>query len=892
MAMYAPDSTTEDSIPRIAIFGDHPDKKRVRAPDATHKTTHTLAQIHNYIVSDAKNAERQAKLRQLLIDEEIDAYSEVKGHFALGATYAGYADSGRRLKASQDFHHSGYLLIEIDPPVKSVDLETAAALRTKALELPSVAMSNISTSGSGIHTVIAVDPPPTNAKEHESAWNVCAEIVDLHFAGEGLTPDSTQDRARLAFLAHDPGAVLKNPDEVTPVKWQPIATEAAERRKAKEESAAETESTSGKRETKRKFPPDTQEQQAAAFQAAADYIRDNLPPAGGKTYQTHFLGACSAAAAFWGESAAREFANSTARGTRAADTITWHGIDTPRNPAGAMISIAKKLGYRPGTKKAARKEAVAKHRADKPSPRGIDAGFEKYDPELVGWDAIHDMTIAGRFLHQHGDRIIIAKDMSDNNPRDASVYVVLPNGRLTNRTAEIQKLLSRSSDAYLLEINTANLEGKEFGAACNHARKFKSKPAADIVRNLAEAAAGLYPTSAEILDMDEIDRDMSVIGVPGGVLDIRTRTLLPPTEARKKLVTAAALVDYNPEAKPHPHIDLVFPPGDPVAEFELAQIAFDLTHPPSRHFIAHISIGGSGKTTRRMLIQGCFGEHYIAVTRSETLQKGKGEGGGAHNSGIFRFEAPARIVFITESKEIINEILNEISGGERKLAGRQIYQAERYFWPTGTAYIQGNVPKPGETLLGLDSDSDDDAAAATRDRLIAVPFRKPEFPINAIRDKTPNDPAAMEYLMKRILDKATLMVDGDNPPEPPEEVKRQKWNLIDKETADWKKDWLPEVFLEWDEELAKDKEHFESANSHDAYQSYLLWHQLTSIGQRPASQREITNALIRRFGPPDEGIRRIYRNTISKRGEKKRTRIAPSFWSQYAIEFDDFGATV
>ena len=338
-------ANASENTPLIAIFKDHPDKKRGRAPDSKHRYTRTLKQIHSFITTNQQNAERQARLRQLLADGDQKTYRAIKGQYALGATYAGYADSKRRLKESKDFHHSGYLLIEIDTPDKKPNLEAAAALRASALEIPSVAMANISTSGSGIHTVMAITPPPKDADEHEGAWNVCAEIADQHFAREGLTPDSTQDRARLAFLAHDPDAVLKPADKVIPVQWKSLAPAATERRKAKE--AAAQAQAAAEPTPQNKYPQETPEERDAAFQAAANYIQQHLPGAGTQTYKTHFLQACSAAFAHWGLSKAQDWANNTARGTDAADTITWGQIKVPNNPVGMMISIAKKLGYQP-----------------------------------------------------------------------------------------------------------------------------------------------------------------------------------------------------------------------------------------------------------------------------------------------------------------------------------------------------------------------------------------------------------------------------------------------------------------------------------------------------------------------------------------------------------------
>ena len=351
--------------PLLAIFADHPDSKAAggRAPDARHNRTLTLLQVASFIKnSNSNNARRQADLRKLIAAGDLDEYRRIKGNHALAATYSGYADNGRRLKAGTGFHHSGYLLVEIDSIGKTLDIDAAAELRQAAALLPPVRMAYISTSAAGIHIVIQVDPPPADANQHEAAWRVAADYIDSMLKRPVTGVDSTPDRSRLAYLPHDAGVVYK--PVAQPLDWQQAASAAAARRMVSAASKAAK----------------TPNQDDSAFQAAADYVAAHLPPAGSSTYPNLFLPACTAAYFYWGESRARAWADSTARGPDAAATITWSILEAPNNPVGVMVSVAKELGYQPPSRTPITPPAAAKNGAHPAQPLNLYGGPAGSDP--------------------------------------------------------------------------------------------------------------------------------------------------------------------------------------------------------------------------------------------------------------------------------------------------------------------------------------------------------------------------------------------------------------------------------------------------------------------------------------------------------------------------------
>ena len=496
-------------------------------------------------------------------------------------------------------------------------------------------------------------------------------------------------------------------------------------------------------------------------------------------------------------------------------------------------------------------------------PKTGDSG--KYDPLAVGWNELHDMDLAGKLLHWHGERLVVAEDSAIKKPRDPVLYVVTQTGKLTANDAPLRGLMADTADRYILLASESGLSDKEFVAVVRHARKLKDAATIDTIRRMALSAAYLYPTDCEIAKLDDVDADLSVIGTPHGVFDIRALTYLPPAEARRRLVTATTPYDYKPNTGHH-LIEKIYPvqPDDENLIYELNQLGFDLTHPPRRHFVAHIAAGGTGKTTRKNLISAALGYDYSKSIRPAALKDaGDFEGPSSHNGELLMFAAPTRIVWCSEASRLDAEGVNYVTGGERRIEAREIREKVQTFFPTATLYVQANMPANGGQILGLDSDNGNDAADALQKRIRAVVFDGIADPDERIRDHAPEDPAAMRHLFSMLMRYAHAQVDALAPPAPPAGVVASKERLIDAETADWKTDLIPDVFR-----FQRDTDGMEEvvANSHDAYMQYLDWHELSHALGKPKPKKVFTEALKQHYGDHNTKRAKLPRRVKDKEG--------------------------
>lgn len=524
-------------------------------------------------------------------------------------------------------------------------------------------------------------------------------------------------------------------------------------------------------------------------------------------------------------------------------------------------------------------ERVATTTADNQEPRR--------DAMSIGYHFNTELDMAGKLLYYHGGSLVIAYDSEElENPRAPELFVVTRNGLLTNSDSAILQLLADVSDRYIVLVNQASLGDKEFGACARHAASLKNAKSANSVRAQCYTAAFDFATNTEVVEFNKINRDLTVIGTrEKGVFDIKTMSYLSPAEGRKRFVTKFAPYDYDPNAKPHPLIEKVFPSKNPSenVRYELSQMGYDITHPPTRHLVAHIAKGGTGKSTRKNLIQGALGKGLSPTIDYRTFQDGGegSKGSTAHNGDILKLEG-SRIAWVSESKDLDARKLNEASGGEDLLTGRRIYKEPQDFHPSGTLYIQANMPAGGGKILGLDSDSEDDHSAALRDRVIAVVFDELADPDTRIRDKAPKDPEAMRWLFKLLMEYSHEQVEADAPPEPPEGVEEKKQRLIQAEAPEWKTGFLFGCFRPQDD---GDTHESWKANSYDAYVAYKEWNEITNGKQsRPVGQRKFTTALLNHYGK--NTVETKYNRTVDLKGVQVSKRVDTRVWLGWMMNLD------
>ena len=189
-----------------------------RAQAELHTRTLSLAEINQLILHDPAVARETARIRAVL-PRGKKAYRAAKTA-AAAACYAGYNPETRgRIMEDPGWVHSGYVLVEVDPPPDSgVGPET---IKDAAAGLPGLRQAATSLSGTGVHFVFEVAPPPKSFQGHELAWYSLAQALNERLAAQdaGAVKADTQahDQARLGFLAHDPAARFY-PD-TPPAEW-------------------------------------------------------------------------------------------------------------------------------------------------------------------------------------------------------------------------------------------------------------------------------------------------------------------------------------------------------------------------------------------------------------------------------------------------------------------------------------------------------------------------------------------------------------------------------------------------------------------------------------------------------------------------------------------------
>ena len=203
----------KDGGGQVAIF------KHGQAPRDT--GTRLLRQIRDYIASNP-DCQRTTERIRAVMPQGKDAYRRAKND-ALSALYGGFNERTRgRLMKDKQWHgwvHSGYVLVEVDPPPGSG--VSPEQIKDAALDVEGLRQAATSMSGNGVHFVFEVDPKPETPEDHELAWYVLSERVNraMAAAGAGAVTADTQahEMVRLAYLSFDPQ--VRFYEGVKPAAW-------------------------------------------------------------------------------------------------------------------------------------------------------------------------------------------------------------------------------------------------------------------------------------------------------------------------------------------------------------------------------------------------------------------------------------------------------------------------------------------------------------------------------------------------------------------------------------------------------------------------------------------------------------------------------------------------
>ncbi len=418
------------------------------------------------------------------------------------------------------------------------------------------------------------------------------------------------------------------------------------------------------------------------------------------------------------------------------------------------------------------------------------------------------------------------------------------------------------------------------GAVINHARGLRSARAAyrhqKVVGGVVEhdlRTGGSLASWLTVLPHEALDADMSVIGTPLGVLDIRSLRTLLPGEGGALFISRSTGVEYHRDAR-DPHVDRILPSPSEVdhqsrVAFIMRWLGWHITHPPKRDFLGLISEGNSGKSSLINTIVAGLGD-YVQVIRPEALAARSGHP-GAHNDELLLFGGGRRLVVVMEARRSSRELLNLATGGD-PLPTRPIRRAAVQVTVTAGLAIVGNPPGAGQStgaVLGIGGNDEVSAALRDRARIVRLPRRgggegnpPDDRKLAVAAQPLTRTTHFREAALARLVEWAVVMMDQSEPPEPTAEMVGDQMRQESAERPLWVREFIPRI-LTTDPRRAVlgDAETGRSgprpADSYSVYQEYLVWHEANGDGEPPASRRTVTDALLHHY----RGLRDVARET-------------------------------
>ena len=408
---------------------------------------------------------------------------------------------------------------------------------------------------------------------------------------------------------------------------------------------------------------------------------------------------------------------------------------------------------------------------------------------------------AARLLHYCGERMVVVLPEENDKPgTPADLYAVAPTGMLSWQDAEA--LIYEAADRYFEDCESVlGGNSREYDLCSAHATRMKNSGVPKDIRATMTAVVrglqreGLMPPEVELRRKSEIDADLFCIGTPGGVLELTTGRILPPDEARNRLVRSSTDVAYDPGAR-HDRIDEILPPmdakmaGDEGAFYRALILGYGLTHVPSREFMWEICAANSGKSSFINALEQGLGLNYITEIRPEALRPDPRRSSTSHNDDLFRLAKPARFAFVHEFEgEIDSGIIKSASGGDN-LTGREIYLQSALIRVTAHLWFMGNPRDDGSPRLGITNDDENTRAILGRVKMLQrEPVQYPD--LDVVNLETPEfGRAALARLVEYTMACHRNLSRFPSAPSSSHLLLAEQQQA---EAEDWHRDWLPYV---------------------------------------------------------------------------------------------------
>ena len=569
-------------------------------------------------------------------------------------------------------------------------------------------------------------------------------------------------------------------------------------------------------------------------------------------------------------------------------TTTPSPIQTPKFPDDRSAAPESADARRAGSDVPADGDAFA-HTQRETAPRASieePGGKEERGMPPLAEDTLTHTHACQRLLSTFSDQLVIAH--SPGTDLQSRIYAADPATGLVSMNPDHVLALSMQvadnlaagytsmeREMQLTEEETSGTEGlPPKKSVIAHARGMRSAQAADrhqkvvggvLVHDLR--TGGALASRLTVRPHSAIDSDMRVIGTLLGVLDIRSRQVLPPREGVRHFISRSTGVAYCRDAR-DPHVDRILPSPSEVDHqsrigYTMRWLGWHITHPPKRDLLGLISEGNSGKTTFINTVRAGLGD-YAQVIRSEALASGGSSSFGHprdHNDEILHFGGGRRLVVVMEARRHNKELLNRVSGGDL-LPTRPILRAAVQVTVTAGLAIVGNPPTPGQSagaVLGIGGDDEVSAALRDRARIVRLP-RRGEGEGSPPDDRglaTAAQPLNWtkqfrEAALARLVEWAVEMIDEQDPPEPTPEMAGDQARLEAAERPHWRSEFVPHI-LTTDpgkavpENAGTGRSGPKPADSYSIYKEYLAWHEANGGGRPPAHQRAVTDALLHHY---------------------------------------------
>lgn len=233
------------------------------------------------------------------------------------------------------------------------------------------------------------------------------------------------------------------------------------------------------------------------------------------------------------------------------------------------------------------------------------------------------------------------------------------------------------------EITRESLQWREAQAlTADGKRKLSSKRMAWNVRDMA----AVHPKITILAS--QLDADPWLLGVPGGVVDLKTGKLLEAD--REQYITRRCIV--APEAGPHPLFDRVLARAesehDGMRGYLLRSFGYALTGMVSEEVFFYLAgLGGSGKGTLTGALQAIWGDYADTIAMDALIETKQAR----HTQEIAKLEG-MRLVLASESEEgrRFNEsLIKWLTGGDAVTAHR-MRMDDHTFKPTFKLLLSGN----------------------------------------------------------------------------------------------------------------------------------------------------------------------------------------------------------